>query len=172
MTFSLTKFIDTINMYYTIHDIYKSFIICDNDNDVHNVASLMENELYTVCTITLDDMSLDNINLYNNKLAYFNSIKYRVMIISYDVWELLRNELESSILPEQNLIILYLNDDHNTQIYNWVKDTLHRGFITRPSSNIMVIQNDTSHIETLIDSNYCKSNCADTVETYTTNCIY
>ena len=108
MTFSLTKFIDTINMYYTIHDIYKSFIICNNDNDVHNVALLMENELYTVCTITLNDISLDNTNLYNNKLAYFNSIKYRVMIISYDVWELLRNELEINILPEQNLIILYL----------------------------------------------------------------
>lgn len=172
MTFSLTKFIDTINMYYTIHDIYKSFIICNNDNDVHNVALLMENELYTVCTITLNDISLDNTNLYNNKLAYFNSIKYRVMIISYDVWELLRNELEINILPEQNLIILYLNDANSTQIYNWVKDTLHRGFITRPSSNILVIQNDTPHIEILIDKNYCKNNTGDTVETYTHNFIY
>ena len=169
MTIPINNFIDTINMYYSIHDIYKSFIICNNDTDVYSLSKLMENELYTVCTITLDDIDCNNTNIYNNKLTFFNSTKYRVMIVSYNVWEKLRNELETSILPEQNLIILYLNEDHNTYIYNWVKDTLYRGFITRPSSNIMILQNNTQYIETLVDKDYCKNM---SLNTYTNNCIY
>ena len=155
MISSLNTIINTINTYYSIHDIYKSFIICDTDDEVYDLAKLMENELYTVCKITSHEMTENTVTISSlMKLWNFNTTCYRVIIISFHVWELLSNELEVHILPEQNLIILNLNKINNDIICTWVKDTLYRGFITRPSSNIMIIQNNTPEIYSLVDTQY------------------
>ena len=154
----------TLNNYYSENDIYKSFIICDTDESVNNLTKIMENELYTVYKITSNDLNTINTNIINTtslvKLQNFNNQDYRVLIISYDIWQIINSDLEKYILPEQNLIVLYLNTIQKDNIYNWIKDTLNRGFITRPSSNIMIIEDDILEFETLIDRNHlkCKEN--------------
>ena len=169
MIHSLNNIVTTLNNYYSDNDIYKSFIVCTTDEDVNNLAKIMEKELYTVYTLTSNDVnSVNNVNTINSisfsKLRNFNNTDYRVLIITYDIWNLINNDLEKYILPEQNLIVLYLNTNQKDNIYNWIKDTFDRGFITRPSSNIMIIEDDKLEIETLIDQNYvkCKDNMYNT----------
>jgi len=161
---SLNNIINTLNNYYSENDIYKSLIICETDEYVNNLSRIMEKELYTVFKITSSDINNVNTNLINTssliKLRNFSNIEYRVLIISYEIWKLINNYLEKYILPEQNLIVLYLNTNQKDNIYDWIKDTFNRGFITRPSSNIMIIEDDKLEIEQLIDHNYvkCKEN--------------
>jgi len=161
-----SNIIDILNNYYAVNDIYKSFIICNTDEDVNNLALLMEKELYTVCKITssdlLDDYDERNLNKVNNesynKITEFNTTSYRVLIISYDLWEKLKEELEVYILPEQNLIVLnLLNTVYINNIYDWINDTLTRGFINRTSSYLMTINDDSTFIDTLVDSKSCKN---------------
>ena len=113
MMHSLNNIMTTLNNYYSENNIYKSFIICDTDESVNNLTKIMENELYTVYKITSNDLNTINTNIINTsslvKLQNFNNQDYRVLIISYDIWQLINTDLEKYILPEQNLIVLYLN---------------------------------------------------------------
>ena len=158
--------INILNNYYSVNDIYKSFIICETDENVEELALLMEKDLYTVCKITskdiLDDHDERDFNKVNTqsyiKISEFNTTSYRVMIISYQLWEKLQEELEVYILPEQNLIVLnLLNNDYINNIYNWINDTITRGFINRSSSYLMTINDDTTYIDTLVDSKSWKN---------------
>ena len=128
-----------INTYYSFNNIYKSLIVCNTDNDVNILVELMRVELYSVYKITCNDLD----NNYIKDLVSFNNEKYRVIIISYDVWSTINKELELYILPEQNLIILNLLEEIYTKnIINWIFDTLRRGFISRQDSCILNIMND------------------------------
>jgi hypothetical protein len=135
-----------INTYYSNNSIYKSLIICNNDSDVNTLSKLMKEELYSVYALTLDDLddldyyyNLGNrIPLYIKNLITFSSQKYRVIIISYNIWLKLNKELETYILPEQNLIILnLLKEVYAKEVLDWIFDTLNRGFITRPDSYVL-----------------------------------
>ena len=80
------------------------------------------------------------------------------MIISYKLWEKLKENLEVYILPEQNLIVLnLLNNIYNDNIYTWINDTLTRGFINRSSSYLMTINDDITYVDTLVDNTSCKN---------------
>ena len=171
---TLNTIVDTLNKYYSDNDIYKSLIICDCDTAVNNLAMCMEAELFTVCKLTETDVLYNDAydfdpdaEMYkltmasSEKLKNFNSIDYRVIIISYDIWNIVKNEIETYVLPEQNLIVLNItNKICVTNVYDWIIDTLNRGFITRPSSYIMNIDNDISYVYNLIDRNHCKNNIA------------
>ena len=135
-TTALHNIIYDINTYYASHNIYKSLIICDSDNDVNILADLMQTELYSIYRITENDLTY-NLSL-RSKITNFNTTEFRVIVISYDVWNIIRIELETYILPEQNLIVFnLLSEDCLGKLYDWVYDTMNRGFITRPFSSIL-----------------------------------
>ena len=162
---TLNNIVDILNKYYSYNDIYKSLIVCDCDTAVNNLAMCMEAELFTVCKLTETDIVYNDIygdiEIYklSEKLKNFITIDYRVIIISYNIWTIVKNEIETYVLPEQNLIVLNItNKICVTEVYDWIVDTLKRGFITRPSSYIMNIDNDITYVYNLIDSNHCKNN--------------
>jgi len=164
-----TTCIDILNNYYSGNNVYKSLIICETDKDAEMLANLMEKELYTVCKITINDLQTSDTPTKNNseyslskqciksassmksgssmksasyfKLWNFNTTAKRVIIISYNLWEIVQNDIELYILPEQNLIVLQMQSDELlTNIYTWIDDTMTRGFITRYSSYLLTIQ--------------------------------
>ena len=144
-----------INVYYSNNSIYKSFIICNNDDDVTLLSELMFNELYSVYKITTKQIENEintNIEKYVKDLIKFNNQDHRVIIVSFYVWVKLNTYLELYVLPEQNLIVLILlNEEFMRTISSWLYDTINRGFITRPDSYVLKIIDHTD-IDTYIET--------------------
>jgi hypothetical protein len=92
----------------------------------------------------------------SEKLKNFNSIDYRVIIISYDIWNIVKNEIETYVLPEQNLIVLNItNKICVTNVYDWIIDTdrklqieMGRAYYinTRKTHRTMSWTNDSIHL--------------------------
>ena len=135
-----------INTYYSFNSIYKSLIICNNDDDVNLLAKLMRDDLYSVYTITasqledINNTSPRRVQQYITDLIKFNNQEYRVIIVGFYVWTQINTQLELYVLPEQNLIVLpLLDEEYMKSVSNWIYDTMNRGFITRPDSYVLKI---------------------------------
>lgn len=128
---------DAIERYYEEYSIYKSLIICEDEDSAMELVRALREKDHTVCTI-LDDDILDERPKYLTTLREFEKSMCRVMVMTYYVWVQTYSNVQAYVLPYQNLIVFY-NLDHNMSraIANWLDDSEMYGFVE--SVNILSV---------------------------------
>lgn len=120
---------DLIDAYYEEHSVYKSFIICDDEQVATELVSSLNNSDYSVSCI-LDDDLMDERPMYLDRLRSFATSMDRVFVTTYYVWHQISPFCQAYVLPYQNLIILY-NMDHNMSriVTSWLQQSQTAGFL-------------------------------------------
>jgi superfamily II DNA/RNA helicase len=120
---------DAIERYYEEYSIYKSLIICEDEDSAMELIRALREKDHSVCAI-LDDDITDERPKYLSTLREFEKSMYRVMIMTYYAWVNTSSYAQAYVLPFQNLIVFY-DLDHNLSrtIANWLDDSEMYGFV-------------------------------------------
>ncbi|NDB84186.1 MAG: hypothetical protein EB127_15940 [Alphaproteobacteria bacterium] len=134
----IARMVDTLESYYTKHNIYKSVIFCANDDDTLFMENMLSRNHHSVCSVCVSD-TFDERALYMSKIKAYESVIYRTIIVSYPILNEILPELEVYVLPEQNLIVFGgLPDICVHGIRDWLLDAKRRGFITSDTNMLML----------------------------------
>jgi len=130
--------ISNLLTFYQEYNIYKCLLIVQDDEEVLEMDTQLKNN-DILCSIILEEDCNDEHNKYLTKLRYFNESLFRVIIMNYQSWYIIKKDVEAYILPEQNLIALSnIGDDGRICIKKWYKDAGMRGFIETYRENYFI----------------------------------
>ena len=122
-------YIDKFTKIYQEYNICKSFIIVETDEEVKNLYEILKENDYSPIAL-LDDIIFDERRVCIHKLQCFKESIYRMIIMTYQTWYIIKKEAEIYILPEQNMIITSnISDDNSKYIERWFRDAKKRGFV-------------------------------------------
>ena len=141
----LERMAENLEDYYSNNNVYRSIIICAEDEETTQLATVLRRYNHTVCTLC-DADRYDDRHVLMRKMKDFRKTSYRIILISYPVVKHIAAELEVYVLPEQNLVA-FGNFDEELEhdiarvknIRNWLYDARTRGFITKTDCEIIFI---------------------------------
>ena len=136
--------VDRIEEFYQENSVSKSLILCCNDEDSMRLADGLARLHHSVVCITEDDTTDDRCN-YIYKLNAFTDNSCRMLIVPYVAWYNIQNQIESMVLPEQNLFIMVdIDEDTAKYVQRWLDDAFMRGFANNNAQNhVLVLESPT-----------------------------
>ena len=128
----IDNLIANIESYYKTYNVYRAFVICDNDEETLAIADGLRQHNHSVYTITYHDVECDDRSAYMKRLEMFDKQSVRMLIVTYEALKQIPMLIESYVLPEQNLVAFgNISDDDIDEIMNWLDDANSRGFMAR-----------------------------------------
>lgn len=122
----MDRLVAEVDNVYTQNTIDRALVIAGTDLEARDLAGFLNNSDHSVALITTDtcncEREYEELELY--KLGYS-----KVLVLSYDAWRELRDDLEQYVW-RHNLLVF--GDELDSQlrrgIYTWVRDMHKRGF--------------------------------------------
>lgn len=118
---------DALEEYYGANDVYRTIIICGDDQDARATAEYLGVQNHTVACITTEEIE-DERPLFMTQLRDFKDTA-RILVLSYPAWYTIKTEVEVYALPEHNLLVCKnIDDDVCGYIHRCIDDAEMRGF--------------------------------------------
>jgi hypothetical protein len=149
MSHSIVNYLDHIQQmvqkledYYQDNSIYKSIIICGDENETSDMYYELNKRYHSVSLLLNDDV-YDEKKTYQILFDEFKSDKYRIFLISYQSWYNLLLEIKVDVLPYQNLLV-FGNVSETGQLYimNWLYNAYRTGFTNNSEPRILQLVED------------------------------
>lgn len=123
---------------YQREQIYKAWVICGSDEEAIESARWLDERHHTVVCITTEDVEDERVR-YMQKLHHFQD-SARMIVMSYQAWAAIKEEVEVHVLPEQNLIAFgKIEIELCSFIARYIADAATRGFRSSYGNDASVV---------------------------------
>jgi hypothetical protein len=122
--------------------VYKTWILCSDDAEAETIRSELE-QLDHAVSVIWSSMVEDERLPYVHPLHDFCDHRSRILVTPYYVWSSIQEELETQVLPEQNVIAFgSLEDEVVAYVMRQVRDAHQRGFFHhRHNNHVLLLAN-------------------------------
>ena len=144
------KLVDSLDAFYEIENISRAIMVCADDDAAVKMSGILRERDHAV-TLIISDMAHDDRPLYGPFLNDFSTGTSRLLVVSYQAWEALKDEIEVNVLPHQNLIIFCkMDDDIISYVTRQLQDSIMRGFVNQDTVTHVLyldVENEKENIE-------------------------
>ena len=134
--------------------IYKTLVICADDEETINVTNDLIEKDHSVATIVYEYIEDDVPHIVSELLDAFRNNSVRVLCMTYAAWHYHRDILDQYIMDHNLLVLGALDYNEQSIINQWIIDARRRGFRNTHGNYYIVFNNDNESSQ----SNYFLSN--------------